>query len=104
MKLDALTAELERQEAETTSFRVRFELREDGLLKSDMVPDRTEPALNLTACQQLATRMARMDPRGERYVNIYLIRAHDFTPVGTQQWNVYPPPLPAHGTSELRHG
>ena len=71
--------ELESLERELATYRVHMELRENGMLASDMCPDRYEPALqSLDQAKLLAARIAKSVPRA---VNIYPIYADSFSPV-----------------------
>jgi hypothetical protein len=81
MRLSDLMAEIE-PPSKATGYRVHFEKRAGGMLSSDYAPDRTEDAIPLEAdAWALATRLAFADPHGKRFVNIYVIHAHDWTPV-----------------------
>ncbi len=60
-------------------WRVHFERPVTGGWLSDMIPDRDEPALSDEASAwELADQVATVLPN---VVNIYVIRADDFTPV-----------------------
>lgn len=61
-------------------YRVSFEKREDGMLTSDYFPARDEaPIRSIHEALALAQRFAGVDP--SIYVNVYVIHAHDWTPV-----------------------
>jgi hypothetical protein len=74
-------------------YRVVFQKRAGGMLESDFFPDRTEPAIvDLEDAWNLAAQFATVDPT--LYVNIYVVHAHDSTPVdgyARRKQNVYPP-------------
>lgn len=73
-------------------YRVHFEKRGGGLLSSDFFPDRDEPGIvDRLDAWKLAEQWAVVDP--DVYVNIYVIYAHDFTPVdgySELRLNTYP--------------
>lgn len=81
MKRTDVEAIIERYEApESTGYRVSFDVIEGSMLRSDMVPDRSEPAIaNEAEAWNLAGRLARAT-RG-RFVNFYVIYASNYSPV-----------------------
>lgn len=76
-------------------YRVHFERRADGLMHSDYFPERDEPPIaELDDAWKLAAQWADVDP--SVYVNVYVIYAHDWTPVDnyrTRRLNTHPPVL-----------
>ena len=61
-------------------FRVAFERRENGMLRSDYFPERDEnPIPTETEAWNEARSFAAVAPK--EYVNIYVIRCDDWTPV-----------------------
>lgn len=85
MKLKDAMAEIEKHEADLAvrpGYRVRFQRREGGMLVSDHFPARDEEAIpSEDDAWQLAQRFAATDPDGHSFVNIFVIHAHDWTPV-----------------------
>lgn len=78
--------------ADTAGYRVHFEKRAGGMLASDYFPERNEPAIkSLEDAWTLAGQWAGVDP--DIYVNIYVVYAHDWTPVSNynlKKLNQYP--------------
>jgi hypothetical protein len=74
MKLSELEG-LERQ----GGFRVAFEVRDNGMLRSDLCPEREEPACRTEQeAWALAERVART---GSHIVSVYVVHAKTFVPV-----------------------
>lgn len=73
-------------------YRVHFERRENGMLASDYFPERDEPAIaDLEEAWKLAASWSRVDLHA--FVNIYVIKAFDWTPVtgyDERKLNSYP--------------
>ena len=81
--------------ATRSGYCVAFEVRERGMLRSDDFPDvrEGEPAIaTVDEAWKLAEQFARAKHRNE-VVNVYVIDAHDFTPVAgyaDRMLNEYP--------------
>ena len=69
------------EENQPKTYRVTFERRERGLLVSDHFPERDEKGYESEhEAWGAALRFSRVDPL--KYVNIYVINAKDWRPVG----------------------
>lgn len=90
-------ADLDALERKTGGFRVSFERREGGMLASDHIPARDEPAIeDEAAAWVLAERVAQAG-RGS-FVNIYVVHATGWKPVAdyrSRMLRAHPPQQPA---------
>lgn len=83
--------------ADRSGFVVTFEIRGGGMLTSDHFPDvrEGEPGIPTeTEAWALARDFAARRTTARDIVNVYVVFARDFTPVGgyrEQMFNVYPP-------------
>ena len=66
-------------------YRVSFEHRHKVGWLSDFFPERHESALTYEEARTLAEQFAEV--RQRRFVNIHLIDAYTFKPMGIQTWN-----------------
>jgi hypothetical protein len=88
MKLAEAMALIERA-TQPPRYRVHFEVRSGGMLRTDYFPDRDEPGIEgIVKTAKLADRFA--EATGPNTVNVFVVDA-DYVPIGGTILKRYPP-------------